>query len=118
MRTQAGMSGGRAAGTARAGARLRNRSYRAELAVTDAGSPIVRIVPEDPAAPSAHHRQVAAFVYELAAEMERRSQAIGATWAISPEAWNARIILELGSRTEVGAADGFLKSVLADFDLA
>ena len=118
MRTQAGMSGRRGAGTVRAGARLRYRSYRAELAVTDAGSPILRIVPEDPAAPSAHHRQVAAFVYDLAAEMERRSQEIGATWAISPEAWNSRIILELGSRTKVGAAEGFLQSVLADFDLA
>ncbi|KAA0250589.1 MAG: hypothetical protein EDX89_22575 [Acidobacteria bacterium] len=100
------------------GPRLRNRSYRAELGVTEAGSPIVRIVPENPGAPSAHHRQVAAFIYELAAEMERRSQEIGATWAISPEAWNARLILELGSRTEVGAADAFLQSILGDFDLA
>ncbi|MDL1948848.1 hypothetical protein FBQ97_03430 [Acidobacteria bacterium ACD] len=98
--------------------RLRNRSYRTELSLTEAGSPIVRIVPENPGAPSAHHRQVAALVYELAAELERRSQEIRASWAISPEAWNGRLVLELGSRTEVGAADAFLQSVLGDFDLA
>lgn len=118
MRTKTGRTREHSEAKPGGGRRLLNRGYRAELGVTASGSPIVRIVPENPGALSAHHRQVAAFLYELAAAMERRSQDLGATWAISPEAWYSRIILELGSRTEVGAADAFLQSLLSDFDLA
>lgn len=97
--------------------RFRNRIYRAEVGKTEVGSPIVRILPLNPKGASASHRQVAAFVYDLAAEMETRSEAIGATWAISPEAWNSRIVLELGSTNEANAAEEFVRTLLADRNL-
>lgn len=96
----------------------RNRIYRAEIGTTEAGSPIVKIVPLNPKGRLASHRQVAAFIYDLASEMELRSEALGARWVISPEAWNARLILELGSESEAKAAEEFVRTMLADRDLA
>lgn len=98
-------------------ARIANRTYRAEIERTAVGSPIVRILPLNPRGPSAGHRQIAAFVYGLAAEMELRSESLGATWVISPEAWNARIVLELGHVNESSRADAFVRELLADRDL-
>jgi hypothetical protein len=95
-----------------------NRIYRAELSHTPAGSPIATIVPINAKGPSAHHRQVASFIYDLASEMEKRSEAIGAHWVISVEAWNARVIVELASETEAKAADEFLANLLSDRNLA
>ena len=60
--------------------RLQNRMYRAELGRTPAGSPILTILPTNPKGPSAHHRHVAAFIYEVTSEMERRSEELGAGW--------------------------------------
>jgi hypothetical protein len=95
----------------------RNRIYRADLGRTDAGSPIIKIVPLNPKGPLASHRQISAFIYDLASEMETRSEVLGATWAISPEAWNSRIVLELGSTNEAKAADEFVRTLLADRNL-
>lgn len=97
--------------------RSRNRIYRAEVGKTEAGSPIVKIVPLNPKGPLATHRQVAAFIYDLASEMELRSEALGAKWVVSPEGWNARLILELGSESEAKAAEEFVRTLLADRDL-
>jgi hypothetical protein len=97
--------------------RFRNRIYQAEVRRTEAGSPVIRILPLNPKGPSASHRQVAAFIYDLASEMETRSEALRATWAISPEAWNSRIILELGSTNEATAAEEFVRTLLADRNL-
>jgi len=98
--------------------RFSNRIYQAELSRTPAGSPVVKVVPMNPKGPSAHHRQVAAFIYDLASEMEKRSEALGARWVISVEAWNARVMVELASDVEAKAADEFLAQVLADRNLA
>jgi hypothetical protein len=98
--------------------RFSNRIYQAELSRTPAGSPVVKVVPMNPKAPSAHQRQVAAFIYDLASEMEKRSEALGARWVISVEAWNARVMVELASDSEAKAADEFLAQVLADRNLA
>ena len=97
--------------------RLRNRIYRAEVGRTDAGSPIVKIVPLNPKGAGASHRQVAAFIYALASEMETRSEVLRATWAISPEAWGSRIVLELGTTNEANAAEEFVRTLLADRNL-
>jgi len=94
-----------------------NRVYRASLGRTDAGSPIIKIVPLNPRGPLASHRQMSAFIYDLASEMETRSEVLGATWAISPEAWNSRIILELGSSNEEKAVEEFVVALLADRNL-
>jgi hypothetical protein len=95
----------------------RNRIYQAEIGRTEAGSPIVTIVPLNPKGRLARHRQIATFIYDLASEMELRSEALGARWVVSPEAWNARLILELGSEGEAEAAEEFVRTLLADRDL-
>jgi hypothetical protein len=61
---------------------------------------------------------VAAFIYDLASEMEKRSEALGAHWVISVEPWNARVIVELASETEAKAVDEFLANLLSDRNLA
>ena len=42
---------------------------------------------------------------------------LGAKWVVSPEVWNGRLILELGSESEAEAADAFLRTLLAERDL-
>lgn len=98
--------------------RFRNRTYRAELERTAAGGPVVTIIPLNPAGRSASRRQIAAFIYELASEMELGIEALGAKWVVAPEAWNARLNLGLASEGEATAADAFVRTLLADRDLA
>src|SRR5664279_4877277 len=63
-----------------------DRICRAELSRTPVGSPIAKIVPINAKGSVAHHHQVAAFTYDLAAEMEKRTEALDTRWAISVEA--------------------------------
>jgi hypothetical protein len=99
--------------------RFTNRIYRAELGHTSVGSPIVKIVPLNPKGPSASHWQVAAFLYDLAAEMERRSEELATTpqWVTTVETWNDRVILELGTESEAKVADEFIAKLLLDRNL-
>lgn len=73
----------------------------------------------NPKGTAGHYRQVAAFLYEVAAEMELRSQEIDAKWVVSPEAYNDRIILELadGDDPERARADEFIAKLLSDRNL-
>ncbi len=98
--------------------RFHNQLYRAEVGRTPAGSPILNLTATNPTGRYAQHRQLAAFIYELAAEMERRSDDLGARWVISPEATNARVVIELASDHETTLADEFVARVIADNDLA
>lgn len=98
--------------------RFHNRLYRADVGRTSAGSPILKLTATNPAGRYAQHRQMAAFIYELAADMERRSEQLGARWVISPETSNARVVLELAGDHETALADEFVASVIADNDLA
>ena len=95
-----------------------NRLYRADVGRTPAGSPILKLTATNPKGRYAQHRQMAAFIYELAADMERRSEELGARWVISPETPNARVVIELAGDHETALADEFVASVMADNDLA
>jgi hypothetical protein len=98
-------------------ARKRSRMYRAEVSHTPVGSPILKIVPLNPKGPSAHHRQLSAFLYDLASEMELRSGEIDAQWVISPEAWNEQLTLEIVSDKDKARADEFVAQILNDRNL-
>jgi hypothetical protein len=98
--------------------RFHNRLYRAEVGRTPAGSPILKLTATNPEGRYAQHRQMAAFIYELAADMERRSEQLEARWVISPETTNARVVVELAGDHETALADKFIASVIADNDLA
>jgi len=91
--------------------------YYGELGRTLIGSPTLRIVPVDRRGPHAEHRQIAAMVYELAADMERRSQQLEVHWAISPDPGNDQIVIELSGDHEAQLADELIASVVAQRDL-
>lgn len=91
--------------------------YRGEICRTPAGSPVLRIAPADPGSPDAEHRQVAAMVYELAADMERRSQQLEAHWSIAPAALDHQIVIELSGDHEAELADELLTTIMSRYQL-
>ncbi len=95
--------------------RASDPEFMIEIGLTDAGS--VRVVYR-PAPPQRSHygreRRLAVLIYELAAELERRSAQVGARWVVSPEAFNARLDLELSDRDDVETAVDFVTMTLAD----
>ena len=95
-----------------------NRRFLSEIGRTDAGSVRIRIRPATAKGRFDNHRQLAACIYDLAAELERRSDEIGARWVVSPAAFDRRIDLELVEGDDVDAAARFVTSVLADLGLA
>lgn len=85
--------------------RFQDYLYRAELGRLSCGSPVLKIRPTNPQGAQAHHRQVAGFIYELAAEMERRSEKFEARWVISPHAVYGRIVVEIIAEHEAANAE-------------
>jgi hypothetical protein len=99
--------------------RFHNRLYRAEVDRTPAGSPVIGISPTNPRGRYGRPRQITAVVYEVAAELERRSDELDARWVVSPNAAGARIVIELvGHEGETARADEFIAGALADLNLA
>jgi hypothetical protein len=83
---------------------LQSQGYRARIERTVMGSPVLKIFAVDEReAPS--HRQTAALLYELAANMERLSQVLEAHWCISPDPHNDRIVVEIVSDDDIGLAN-------------
>ena len=95
--------------------RFHNRLYRAEVARTSSG-PILKLVPNNPSGPFGRPRRIAEHLYELAAEMERRSEDLGARWVISIEPWSGRIMIETveGEKANV---DQFVANLIRDLEL-
>jgi hypothetical protein len=101
-------------------ARPLSRLYRVTVRPMPVARRILEVVANDPMGPHVSEREIAAFVYELSAEMERRSQDRKARWVVAPDPSNSQIVLELGSddKDEAVGADEFLTQLLADHDLA
>lgn len=55
--------------------------------------------------------------FEPAADMERRSEELGASWAIAPRPADGYITLELGSHDSREFADEFISTILAAHNL-
>ena len=96
----------------------RKNAFVAEVDRTTAGSFRVVVRPRNAREPGSSYRQLAVCVYNLAAEMERRSEALGASWVVSPEVFNAKIVLELTDKDDEQAASRFVTKVLRDAGLA
>ena len=62
-------------------------------------------------------RDLAAFIYALAAELEQRSKRIGANWVISPYPFNSRLDIEMSERDEPGTGLLFVEETLTDLGL-
>ena len=85
--------------------------YRARIERTVVGSPALKLFAVDEReAPS--HRQTAALLYELAANMERLSQVLEAHWCISPDPHNDRIVVEIVSDDDIGLANILLAEIM------
>jgi hypothetical protein len=96
----------------------RNSPFYAQVGRTSAGSFRITIRAKNANDQYERYRERAVCVYKLAAEMERRTQKLGAEWVISPEVFNSRIDLELSERDDEQAAGRFVAKVIADLGLA
>jgi hypothetical protein len=96
-----------------------NFPFRPEVGLTDAGSIRVHFKPAPPLRSAyGHERVLAATIYDLAAELERRCEAIGVPWVISPEPFRARLDLELGEHDESEPAAELVAATLSDLGLS
>jgi hypothetical protein len=93
------------------------QDYRARIERTVVGSPALKIfaVNEHPVL---SHRETAALLYELAANMERLSQVLEAHWRISPDPFNDRIVVETISDDDIGLANILLAEIVLLHQLA
>jgi hypothetical protein len=91
--------------------------FYATVGRTPAGSFRITIRARNPKDRASGYRQLAVSAYNLAAEMERRTDALGARWSISPQVFDQRIDVELGDDDDEQAAGRFVTKVLADAGL-
>lgn len=91
------------------------KSYCGRVARTTAGSPVLRVLAADPR--QAEPRRLAAMIYEIAADMERRSQQLEAHWMIAADPENGEVIIEITGDHEVGLADELIANVMTERDL-
>ena len=96
----------------------RGNPFYAQVERTNAGSFRILVRAKDPSDQVQRYRQLAVCVYKLAAEMERRTEKLGAGWVVSPEVFRSRIDLELTERDDEQAAARFVSKVLGDLELA
>ena len=95
----------------------RGQDFRARIERTAVGSPVLKIFPVDErGGPS--HRETAALLYELAANMERLSQLLEAHWCISPDPLNDQIVVETLSDDDIGLANILLAEIVLLHQLA
>jgi hypothetical protein len=93
------------------------RRYCGMLARTAAGSPVLKVLAADPRSQQAEHRQVAAMIYEIAADMERRSEQLEAHWTISADPENGQVVIELTGEHESELADELVANVMTERQL-
>ena len=87
------------------------RACECEFGRTQAGSVVLRLC-ATPHSRLHGPRRLAAFVYQLAAQIELASDALRASWCISPDPSNAQIVIELGSDNDFEAARRMVQDVL------
>jgi len=84
---------------------------------TPAASIRIVVRARNPKDSAGSYRQLSVCVYSLAAEMERRSDELGARWVVSPEVFNAKTILEFTDNDDEQAGGRFIAKVLVDMGL-
>lgn len=92
-----------------------NRPFRAAIDRTPAGSIHIRFTSATERLCS--ERKLSALIYEVAAELERRSDALKARWAISPYAYDAYLDVELGERDNQEVAQKMVTDLLKELGL-
>lgn len=93
------------------------RRYGAVLARTPAGGPVLKVRATDRQDQPAESRQLAAMVYEIAADLERRSQQLEAHWTIAADPENGQVVIELSGEHEAELADELVANVMTERQL-
>jgi hypothetical protein len=93
------------------------RRYCGTVARTATGSPVLRVSSSDPRDRPAEHRQVAALIYELAADMERCSYQLEAHWTIAADPDNGELVIELTGAHEAELAEELVANVMTQHEL-
>ena len=86
--------------------------YRAQIDHTVEGNPSLKVFAVSPQSGAAEARHIAAYLHELAADMERLSQVLGAHWSIVVEPSNDRIVVELAGDHEADRSITLLTEIL------
>lgn len=92
-----------------------NKPFRADIDSTPAGS--IRIRFRSATERLYSQRQLSALIYEIAAELERRTETLKARWAVCPYAQDAYLDVELGERDNHDAAAAMVAGVLQEVGL-
>lgn len=92
-----------------------NRPFRADIDRTPAGS--IRIRFRSATERVYSQRQLSALIYEIAAELERRSESLKARWAVCPYTYDAYLDVELGDRDNQEMASSMVAGVLQEVGL-
>ena len=93
------------------------RHCYALLTQSETGNPTLRVAPADPHGPCAEHRQVAALIYELAADLERQSPRLGAQWSIVADPNDQQILIHLTGDHEAALAYELLERLITRYEL-
>ncbi len=102
------------------GASERPRScahYLGFVATTEIGGPVLRIAAADPHGPCAAHRRISAFIYELAAELERASLELEVHWQVMPNADERQVQLLINGDHESDIAVELLENLMTRYAL-
>ncbi|MEO7729619.1 MAG: hypothetical protein ABIY55_01500 [Kofleriaceae bacterium] len=92
-----------------AAARFHNRRYRVQSEPCENGNQLLRVTAPMPPAVMDHValRARSAFIYELAAELERRSEELDVRWLIVPDVLDGQLTIAIGGRGEAPLAAEF-----------
>jgi hypothetical protein len=93
------------------------RPYRGVVGRTASGCPVLSVLPTTPRSRQAEHRQVAALIYEIAADMERHSHQLQAHWTIAVDPEIGQVVIELTGEHEVDLATELVANVMNDHQL-
>jgi hypothetical protein len=96
---------------------FQNWLYRAELGHTSVGSPTLKIIPTNPKGDFAGARQITACIYEIAAQLERKADELGVSWAISAQPSDSMVTVELTRERQERLAEDTIKEVLAEMNI-
>lgn len=90
--------------------------FQIGLSATQAGSVRIKFRPRPPQRSFyGSERQLAAVIYTLAAEFERRCERLGANWAIVAEPSSNQMTIEIGDDDRFELALQFVQQTFGDF---
>lgn len=95
---------------------LNDLQFQIVLGSTVAGSLRIQFVPLPPQRSFARDtRKLAAVIYTLAAEFERRSDQIDADWVVVAEPFRNEMMIEVGHDDDLPVALEFVRQTFGDF---